>query len=312
MSTVAQSEDGAVQVPDEPRAAPVKKPHKKKLRKAAERAAAEAAAKQATEETKKWGTGRDTEAPAKRWSMRGEPEVRVNRWGNKEYSQGPARRWGAKPDSEVTARRWGNKEDSEAAETKQVAKNEDSEREPVEKSVEDSDSAKKHTSAWALESDEQKLLKEKEQSAITALGKVPKNWREFTDLPAWKRQKFALLEKFGEEGWNPRKKLSPESMEGIRALHVQHPEVFPVNRLAELFKISPEAIRRILRSKWRPATEEELKERDARWQARGKRILEKWREDGIIFSKKDKQMRKEAEANKVHRVVSKKTAKFFI
>ncbi|ODQ56356.1 hypothetical protein SAICODRAFT_48520, partial [Saitoella complicata NRRL Y-17804] len=106
------------------------------------------------------------------------------------------------------------------------------------------------------------------------------------DLPAWKRQKFALLEKFGEEGWNPRKKLSPETMEGIRALHVQHPELFAINRLAELFKISPEAIRRILRSKWRPATEEEQKEREARWQARGKRILEKWREDGIIVTKK--------------------------
>ncbi|KAI1637086.1 hypothetical protein F4809DRAFT_606119 [Biscogniauxia mediterranea] len=107
----------------------------------------------------------------------------------------------------------------------------------------------------------------------------------------WEIQKEALKEKF-PEGWQPRKRLSPDACEGIRALHQQYPELYSLPVLASHFKISPEAVRRILKSKWRPDPEEEI-ERQDRWFSRGKRIWtqmaalgkkppKKWRQEGIV------------------------------
>ena len=111
----------------------------------------------------------------------------------------------------------------------------------------------------------------------------------------WQAQKHALREKFGQQGWSPRKRLSPDALEGIRALHAQYPEKFTTPVLADQFKVSPEAIRRILRSKWRPDETEEIS-RKQRWDKRGESIWrqmvelgvkppKRWREMGI--TKKD-------------------------
>ena len=70
------------------------------------------------------------------------------------------------------------------------------------------------------------------------------------DSPSWKLQRHALQTKFAETGWSPRRKLSPDAQRGIRDLHASNPELYSTPVLAETFKISPEAIRRILRSKW--------------------------------------------------------------
>ncbi|KAK6084139.1 mitochondrion organization and biogenesis protein [Seiridium cupressi] len=107
---------------------------------------------------------------------------------------------------------------------------------------------------------------------------------------AWQIQKDMLKEKF-PEGWNPRKKLSPDALEGIRALHTQYPQIYTTQVLSNQFKVSPEAIRRILKSKWRPNTEED-EERQQRWFNRGKNIWsqmaelgtkppKRWREAGV-------------------------------
>jgi hypothetical protein len=94
-------------------------------------------------------------------------------------------------------------------------------------------------------------------------------------LPAkkepWQIQKQALKKKFGSENWNPRKKLSPDTIDGIRALHEQYPDKYPTPVLAEKFKVSPEAIRRILKSKWRPDPEKQAERRE-RWARRHDRI----------------------------------------
>lgn len=82
----------------------------------------------------------------------------------------------------------------------------------------------------------------------------------------WQIQKEALQKKF-KEGWNPPKKLSPDAIEGVRQLHAVAPSEFTTPVLAERFKVSPEVIRRILKSKWRP-TEEEAEERRKRWAKR--------------------------------------------
>ncbi|KAF2262348.1 hypothetical protein CC78DRAFT_319502 [Lojkania enalia] len=107
----------------------------------------------------------------------------------------------------------------------------------------------------------------------------------------WQIQKAAVKEKLGNESWNPRKKLSPDAMEGIRHLHQTAPHKFTTALLAQHFRVSPEAIRRILKSKWRPSDEEQ-EERMRRWDKRGERIWsnlvelgvkppKKWREMGV-------------------------------
>jgi len=64
----------------------------------------------------------------------------------------------------------------------------------------------------------------------------------------------AAMKKLFPDGWNPPKKLSREAMEGLRTLHDHDPETFTTTVLANRFKISPEAVRRILKSRWRPDT----------------------------------------------------------
>ena len=87
----------------------------------------------------------------------------------------------------------------------------------------------------------------------------------------WQTQKAALKKKFKDVGWQPQKKLSPDAMDGIRQLHATNPEHFSTPVLADHFKVSPEAIRRILKSSWRPS-EEEMDRRRARWHRRYHRI----------------------------------------
>ncbi|EXJ95014.1 hypothetical protein A1O1_00132 [Capronia coronata CBS 617.96] len=117
-------------------------------------------------------------------------------------------------------------------------------------------------------------------------GKGKKRRLELKDLAVsnkkepWQLQKRALKEKFGDNGWNPRKKLSPDTMEGIRALHEQDPDRWSTPVLADHFKVSPEAIRRILKSKWRPS-EKELEKRRERWANRHDRIWDKLAELGL-------------------------------
>lgn len=107
----------------------------------------------------------------------------------------------------------------------------------------------------------------------------------------WRAQKAALKAKLNGEAWNPRKKLSPDTMEGIRHLNATYPDKFTTPILADHFKVSPEAIRRILKGKWRP-NEAEYEERMQRWDKRGERIWtnlvemgvkppKKWREMGV-------------------------------
>ena len=94
----------------------------------------------------------------------------------------------------------------------------------------------------------------------------------------WKVQKAALKEKF-PDGWQPRKKLSPDALTGIRALHAEFPDIYTTEELANKFEVSAENIRRILRSKWVPSVEEEV-DRQERWFNRGKKVWSRWAELG--------------------------------
>ena len=113
--------------------------------------------------------------------------------------------------------------------------------------------------------------------------------KTFAPREPWQVQKKALGEKFGESGWQPRKRLSPDALDGIRALHSQYPEDYSTSKLADHFKVSPEAIRRILKSKWRPSEVEDASRRD-RWQKRGEVIWSQMVELGVKPPKKWREM----------------------
>ena len=101
----------------------------------------------------------------------------------------------------------------------------------------------------------------------------------------WQIQKAALAKKFGASGWQPRKRLSPDALDGIRSLHAHDPEKHSTSALADQFQVSPEAIRRILKSKWRP-NEDEEEDRRLRWEKRGQQIWSQMSELGVKPPKK--------------------------
>lgn len=93
-------------------------------------------------------------------------------------------------------------------------------------------------------------------------------------IDRWRIEKGKMQRKLAGQEWKPLHRLSPTAIDGIRMLHSQHPEDYPTGKLAELFKVSPEAIRRILKSKWRPNAEE-MADRLRRWDNRRQSIWEK-------------------------------------
>ncbi|KAF7193391.1 Required for respiratory growth protein 9, mitochondrial [Pseudocercospora fuligena] len=101
----------------------------------------------------------------------------------------------------------------------------------------------------------------------------------------WKVEKHALQKKFGETGWQPRKRLSPDSLEGIRALHASDPATYTTAVLAANFEVSPESIRRVLKSKWKPS-EEQRAARMERWEKRGVKKWEDMAKQGMKPPKK--------------------------
>lgn len=136
----------------------------------------------------------------------------------------------------------------------------------------DDDSARTAKGKAMQEEDAAKMRKSKDKSKTTATTTdkstpAPKKER-------WQIDKAALKQKFGGEGWNPRKRLSPDTLEGIRALHSSDPATYSTQTLAEHFQVTPDAIRRILKSKWQPSAEDSAK-RMERWEKRG---LKKWAE----------------------------------
>lgn len=78
------------------------------------------------------------------------------------------------------------------------------------------------------------------------------------------------------KGWRPPMTLSRESMTGIRILHNARPDIFSTPVLAAKFKISPEAVRRILKSKWVPD-----KAREAQLLAKERTSKQIWYENKI-------------------------------
>ena len=142
--------------------------------------------------------------------------------------------------------------------------------------------------------DKRKVPRTSSSSKATSKSDPSATSRPRTEFPRtprepWQIQKAALDKKFGTTGWVPRKRLSPDALDGIRALHAQYPQTYTTEALAEQFKVSPEAIRRILKSKWRPSEEEDVSRRQ-RWQKRGETIWSQMVELGVKPPKKWREM----------------------
>jgi len=92
----------------------------------------------------------------------------------------------------------------------------------------------------------------------------------------WVVHRRTLRESF-PNGWAPPRKVSRSAMDGIRELHRIDPKKFTTPFLADRFRVSPEAIRRILKSKWVPemhkGLEKERKKREVMF-AKQKKVFE--------------------------------------
>ncbi|KAF8552088.1 hypothetical protein OG21DRAFT_1511944 [Imleria badia] len=86
----------------------------------------------------------------------------------------------------------------------------------------------------------------------------------------WRRHREEIKKAF-PDGWSPTRKVSRDAMDGLRSLHAFDKDTFSCAVLADKFKISPEAVRRILRSKWEPS-----REKRARLAERERRSREDW------------------------------------
>ncbi|KAJ1930806.1 Required for respiratory growth protein 9 mitochondrial, partial [Linderina pennispora] len=99
------------------------------------------------------------------------------------------------------------------------------------------------------------------------------------DLDGWQRRKIEWrikkVEEEGDEAWGPTKKLATSSMEKIRLLNAEFPNEWTVRKLSDQFHVSQEAIRRIIKSKFRP-TEERTKKRETKRREQ----MEQYRRDG--------------------------------
>ncbi|PBP20331.1 mitochondrion organization and biogenesis protein [Diplocarpon rosae] len=105
---------------------------------------------------------------------------------------------------------------------------------------------------------------------------IPDDWEDRRE--PWMKAKEKIKQKY-PEGYQPMKKLSPDAIAGIRALHAQMPDHYTVPLLSREFEVSPESIIRILRTKWKPNAEEEA-DRQRRWHKRGQSVWKRWADMG--------------------------------
>lgn len=96
--------------------------------------------------------------------------------------------------------------------------------------------------------------------------------------PEWAKRDQTLKQRYG--GWNPTRKLTRQQMQDVRNFQEQLPHLKTVE-LAQYFSISPEAIRRILKSSWTPkeSEEDDIMKRDEKRKARNRAINQKLEQD---------------------------------
>ncbi|KAJ1964228.1 Required for respiratory growth protein 9 mitochondrial [Dipsacomyces acuminosporus] len=104
--------------------------------------------------------------------------------------------------------------------------------------------------------------KEKWQQSDVAMARLKERLND-PSLAGWQRRKIELKIKHPGEDWDPTKKIARSSMEKIRLLNAEFPDVWTMKRLSEQFRVSQESIRRILKSSFKP-TDQQIEEREGR------------------------------------------------
>ncbi|KAJ2380110.1 Required for respiratory growth protein 9 mitochondrial, partial [Coemansia sp. RSA 2603] len=125
-----------------------------------------------------------------------------------------------------------------------------------------SDSEKRSRKADTADEGAVITMTEKDQKAKTewqqsdAARKRMQERLKDSSLEGWQRRKIELKLKLGDSSWEPAKKIAVSSMEKIRLLNSEFPDVWTMKRLSDQFKVSQETVRRILKSKFRPTAEQ--------------------------------------------------------
>lgn len=103
------------------------------------------------------------------------------------------------------------------------------------------------------------------------------------NLPEWAKRDKSHKARYGV--WNPTRKLNRQQMQDLRTIKDLLPQYKTID-LANMFKISPEAVRRILKSSWVPNEKdaEDLKLR----QDKRKRITLQWKQEMKNLKKANK------------------------
>jgi hypothetical protein len=99
------------------------------------------------------------------------------------------------------------------------------------------------------------LAAEKEVTSIEDFLVQPSSLAEKRARRVYEEETVAPKVKVEEEKktpWRPKKIISREAQDGLRVLHSSDPEKWNRKALAETFRISPNSVRRILSSKWKP------------------------------------------------------------
>lgn len=98
------------------------------------------------------------------------------------------------------------------------------------------------------------------------------------------------------EGWAPPRKISREAMDAVRQLHRLDPKKFNTPMIADRFRISPEAVRRILKSKWEPSVERRA----------ALAVRERKQKDGIILERRQKEYNESQELRELRKALRNK------
>ncbi|KAI5791645.1 hypothetical protein DFH27DRAFT_569848 [Peziza echinospora] len=112
--------------------------------------------------------------------------------------------------------------------------------------------------------------------------------------PKWLVQKAAIALKLKGQTWCPPKRISPGTVMLIKSISRQSPNLFTAAELAAKFKITPEAVRKVLKSKWMPKEgSDDAEDRLRRWLKRGEVIRGAKIEKGQIWTQEERKRRYE-------------------
>ncbi|KAF9924266.1 Required for respiratory growth protein 9 mitochondrial [Linnemannia zychae] len=92
------------------------------------------------------------------------------------------------------------------------------------------------------------------------------------DAPLWKKHRETIKAKIGGEAWNPRRKITRQSMEEVRYLRRQFPTEWTTAKLAEHFNMPNESIVRILKSNYQPSPERAAQQDEVRLRKKKERV----------------------------------------